>query len=228
MSGRALPVLVAVLALAYVVCAQLGARTGPPWLAALAVGCLIAAALLPALFRGNRPAFAVAAIAALLLIAALRAGVPRLPGYFVPPLLLALVGVFFGRTLRAGSRPLIARVVAALDGEAFLAQPAVARYARGLTLAWTLWLAALAALCLALGASVQPDGLLAVLGVSPPFALDAARWSAWVALLGYGGVGLAFAGEFAVRRFVLPQAPKRSFMEFAQGVARLWPELRRP
>jgi uncharacterized membrane protein len=223
-----MPGLVGLLALGYIVCAQVGARMGPPWLATLAVGCLAAAALLPALWRGSAPALLAALLAAALLGAALAAGAPRLPGYFVPPLLLALASAFFARTLRAASRPLIARIVEALDGADFAAQATVQRYARGLTLAWACWLAGLGVFCLILALLVVPDGLLALAGARPPLRLDAARWSLWVNLAGYGGVAVAFAGEFAVRRLLIPQAPRRPFVEFARRVAALWPELRQP
>jgi uncharacterized membrane protein len=194
----------------------------------LAVALLLTAGLLPAWLQASVPALVAGALAALLLIGSILAGVPRLPTYFVPPLLLALVAWFFGRTLRAPSTPLIARIVKAIDGEEFAAQPAVARYALGLTRTWAVLLAALAASAVFMAFCVVPDGVLAVLGYAPPLPLTPAQWSHWINLAGYGSVAAVFAGEFALRRVLLPQAPKHSFAEFARRVTRLWPELRRP
>ena len=215
-------------AVGYVVCAQVGAHTELAWMSPLAVALLLVAGLLPAWSRGSVPALVAGLLAAAILITSTLAGVPRLPTYFVPPLLLGLVGWFFGRTLRAPSRPLIARIVQAIDGEEFAAQPAVASYARRLTQTWAVLLATLAAAAVFMAFCVVPDGALAALGIAAPLPLTPAQWSHWINLAGYGSVALAFAGEFALRRVLLPQAPKHSFAEFARRVARLWPELRRP
>ena len=228
MSGRATPVLMTSLAAGYVVCAQLGAHTRFAWLCALAVAMLALAALLPALTRGSAIAIVVAFAVLVLIALAVMAGAPRLPGYFVPPLLLAAVAWFFARTLAPSSRPLIARIVQALDGEEFAAQPVVARYAYRLTLFWAVLLSVLALGALVLAFCVVPDGVLAMAGQSTALSLSPAQWSHWVNLGGYGSVAVAFAGEFALRQMILPQAPKRSFVDFARRVATLWPELRQP
>ena len=116
----------------------------------------------------------------------------------------------------------------ALDGDDFARTPAVARYARRLTQLWAVLLGVLALGASALALCVVPDGLIAAFGATPPWSLTPAQWSQWVNGGGYGSVALAFAAEFALRRVLLPQAPKRSFSDFARRVARLWPELRRP
>jgi uncharacterized membrane protein len=215
-------------ALGYMVCAQIGAHTDLAWMSSLAVALLLMAALLPAWSRGSIPALIAGLLAALALIGSMFAGVPRLPTYFVPSLLLALAGWFFGRTLRASSRPLIGRIVQIVDGEEFAAQPAVASYARGLTQTWAILLVVLAAGAAVMALCVVPDGVLAAFGIASPLPLTPAQWSSWVNFAGYGSVALVFAGEFALRRVLLPQAPKHSFAEFARRMAHLWPELRRP
>ena len=222
-----MPVLVGLCVAGYLVSAQLAARGAAAWLSPLAVGLLALAALLPALARGRAAALAVLAAVLAVLVLCLRAGAPRLPGYFVPPLLLGLAAWAFARTLGPRRRPLIARIVAALDGADIAARPDVARYARRLTRAWALLLGALALGALALALGVQPDGPLALLGIAPAAGPSPAQWSDWVNLGGYGGVGAAFAAEFLLRRRLLPGVPRRSFAEFARGVARLWPELTR-
>ena len=63
----------------------------------------------------------------------------------LPALVAGLVGGVFARTLRRGRTPLIARAIAAIDGAAWLDDPAVSRYARRLTWLWALYQFALAA-----------------------------------------------------------------------------------
>src|SRR3546814_17026488 len=87
----------------------------------------------------------------------------------VPVAFVALVAWWFGRSLRAGRVPLITRIVSALDEVAPEAMAAdLRRYTRGLTAAWAWLLAALTAVNLALAVLAVPDGLLAILGLSPP------------------------------------------------------------
>jgi hypothetical protein len=223
-----LPVLIALAAAGYFICAQFAAHSDAVWPMPLAVALLALALLLPGLARGRALAVLGLCAALVLLAACLVGGAARLPGYFVPPLLLGAASWFFGRTLVPASQPLIARIVSALDGADFAAQPAVARYALGLTRAWALGLAVLALAALALAFCVVPDGVIALSGNTPPLSLTPAQWSRCVNLGGYGSVSVAFAGEFLLRRWLLPQAPKRSFAAFARGVMKLWPELTRP
>jgi uncharacterized membrane protein len=133
-----------------------------------------------------------------------------------PALIAALVGWMFARTLRHGRRPLIARAVVAMDGPQMLEDPAVARYARRLTLIWALYQAALAliALILALCAWYGPQ-----------------RWPALPGPRLFGVVLLPLAvamlilAEFALRPRLLPQAPPRSLFAFARDLVRAWPAL---
>lgn len=228
MSGRALPGLVTLAAAGYFLCAQFAAHSDRVWPMPLAVTLLAVALLLPGLVRGNTLAL-IGLFATLTLLGLCVAhDAARLPGYFVPPLLLGAAGWFFGRTLTPASRPLIARFVTALDGADFAAQPQVARYARRLTQLWAFGLGTLALLAVVLALCIVPDGVIALTGNAPPLSLTPAQWSRCVNLGGYGSVGIALAGEFLLRRWLLPQAPKRSFAEFARGVMKLWPELIRP
>ena len=133
-----------------------------------------------------------------------------------PALIAALVGWMFARTLLRGRRPLIARAVVAMDGPQMLEDPAVARYARRLTLIWASFQAALAliALILALCAWYGPQ-----------------RWPALPGPRLFGVVLLPLAvaalilAEFALRPRLLPQAPPRSLYAFVRDLARAWPAL---
>src|SRR5690606_21535431 len=95
-----------------------------------------------------------------------RAGHAPLPLLLVPVAFIGLVAWVFGRTLRAGRLPRRTRVVPVLaDVPPGGMEPALARYTRGLTLAWTLLLLALGAVNLLLAMIASPDGLLAQVGL---------------------------------------------------------------
>ncbi len=86
---------------------------------------------------------------ALLCLAAV-ALIPLLLGYgetalaLTPALIAALIAWIFARTLARDRRPLIARMIAAMDGVQMLAEPAIDRYARRLTALWAIYQGALA------------------------------------------------------------------------------------
>ncbi len=220
--ARSVPVLV----LAYfggTLAATLGA--GAPF-TAVAVLCLVSAVLLPALARRRAAAWITWLGATALLATCVASGRARLPGYLAPPLILGTVAGLFGHSLGRGHTPLIARFIYVIDGPAALDDPAVARYARGLTRLWTLLplgmalFAGLAALC------VVPDGVLAAFGIDPPRALDAGSWSLLVNVGGYALLASAFVGELLLRPWLLPQAPRHGLVDFARRVIAAWPALR--
>jgi len=110
---------------------------------------------------------------------------------FIPPLAaFAFMTFFFGRTLRAGSEPLINRI-------ARMEQPDLpldtARYARRLTGVWSICFATL---------------FLVALGLAPLLSLEA--WSRWVQGLGYAVPGALFLGEYAYRHHRFPHRPHGS------------------
>src|SRR6188472_100332 len=86
----------------------------------------------------------VAAIGAAIVILVAR-GAPPLPLLLPPVLIPASVAFMFGRTLRRGSTPLVERVARGFHAPA-TPEPAIIRYARGVTWAWTLLLGAVAAI----------------------------------------------------------------------------------
>ena len=121
--------------------------------------------------------------------------------------LLDHVGVYsllclaFGRTLVAGHMPLVT-VFASRVHQTM--SPALVRYTRSVTWAWTLYFGSVALLSLLL------------------FALTpAATWSAFANLLGIPLLVLMFAGEYAVRFFVLPPedraGPLEAIRAYRQG-----------
>jgi hypothetical protein len=157
---------------------------------------------------------AVAAIAGIA-IAALWLGGPTLLFDLLPALIAALVGWMFARTLLPARRPLIARAVAAIDGEDWLERAAVARYARRLTVLWAGVQAALTALGLV--CALHARGLWPALAAPSPRAFGAIILPAAVA-----GV---FVLEFVLRRVLLPEAPRHGLVGFLVRLARSWPRL---
>jgi len=135
----------------------------------------------------------------------------------LPAIVAALIGITFARTLRRGRTPLIARAIAAIDGVAWLEDPAVARYARRLTCLWALYQFALAGAAAML--ALQAHGWLRLPLRIPPgeFGLF------WLP----GAVVLLFIGEFALRPLCLPQAPRHNFFVFVAKLIRCWPALLR-
>ena len=106
------------------------------------------------------------------------------------------------------------RAIAAIDGEAYLRDAAVVRYATRLTLLWAIFQFALVAVC-----------LLCVLherGLFPWPTLPPRLFGATVLPL---AVATLFFGEFLLRRRLLPQAPRHTLPGFLGALGRVWPKL---
>jgi uncharacterized membrane protein len=127
----------------------------------------------------------------------------------LPALLAAFVGWLFARTLWRGRTPLIARAIAAIDGAGQLADPAVIRYARTLTVVWACYQFALAALGAALALRAWPAPELRMFG------------AVWLPL----AIMALFVGEFALRPLLLPQAPRHALLDFVRRLIGVWPQL---
>lgn len=159
------------LAAAYLAASALGHRA-----AALAVLGLITGALVAA--SGRRLLGLIAGV--VLAAAAWRFAEAVRFLVFIPPLAaFAFMAFFFGRTLRAGSEPLINRIARKEHPDL---PPDMARHARWLTGAWTACFVAL---------------FLVALGLAPWLSLEA--WSRWVQLMGYVVPGTLFVGEHLYR-----------------------------
>ena len=106
--------------------------------------------------------------------------------YFVQHLgVFMLLAVGFARSLAIGEVPMITRFARQVHGEALA--PEVLRYTRAVTLAWTLYFAAMAIASIILFAFASLP-----------------NWSLFVNLFTPVSVGLVFAVEFGVRLAVLP------------------------
>jgi len=103
-----------------------------------------------------------------------------------------LLAIGFGRSLRAGETALCTRFADRLHGPL---TPEELRYTRHVTLAWTLFFAALTLVILALY-------MLAPRTV----------WSIFVNFLALPLIGAMFAAEYAMRRLVLPRTERRGLL----------------
>lgn len=152
-----------------------------------------------------------------------RAGHAPMPLLLVPVAFIGLVAWMFGRTLRPGRMPLITRIVTILEGVAQdRMEPRLAAYTRGLTLAWTLLLLALATVNLVLALVASPDGLLAQLGLEPGWTITRTQWSWFANFANYGVVAAFFVGEYALRTRLFP-GRYASFAAFLRRLGSLGP-----
>jgi uncharacterized membrane protein len=115
----------------------------------------------------------------------------------------ALLCVAFGRTLQAGRIPMVTGCARIVHGSL---SPALIRYTRTVTCAWTLYFGGI-------------SGLSLLLFWLAPIAI----WSAFANLLGLPLLALMFAGEYAVRCSVLPVAdpagPRDALRAWRQAAA---------
>lgn len=143
----------------------------------------------------------------------------------VPIAVNALLSWLFGRTLRAGRTPLIARFIEALEGPERLAVPGIAPYARHLTWFWALLTAAQALALAVLLLCAEPGGLLNSLGVASPWPVHAALAQSYAHVGGYVLIASAFLLENVFRRWHLRHVHHLRLHELAMGLAARWPAL---
>lgn len=205
---------------------------GAIWLspdARISAGAILAVVTLilaPALWRGARVAWMTWVPGMLIGIWLIANGHARM----LLDLASVAIGVFlcwvFARTLLPGRQPFIARAVHVVGGLERLAQPGVAGYARGLTIAWALLFALQAALALFCVFFTIPDGLLAGFGVDPPIAItrDTAEIVHWLSLAAYL---MFFIVEFAYRHWRLREHDQLPARLYVSRLIRHWPQLLR-
>jgi uncharacterized membrane protein len=104
-----------------------------------------------------------------------------------------LLGLAFGRTLRAGQVPMVSRFAAIVHGRL---SPALARYTRNVTWAWTLYFSAMALLSLLL------------FWLAP-----VAVWSVFANLLNLPLLVLMFAAEYVARLCLLAPSDRAGPLE---------------
>lgn len=216
MPAHELPLRRATLALLplYPVLAIAGAVTHRAALSLAALLLLLTLWMLPRLVAGTPRAWVGWGAAVLVAVGLASIGLTDRLLDAVPLLILAGLALWFGSSLRAGREPRVARFIRVLEGEAQLAQPGVARYARGVTVFWTALLA-LQALILA---ALLLRGLFD--------AGDLPRWAlAYQHVGGYLLIPLAFALEYAFRRWHLRHVSHPGLHAQALQMMQRWPQL---
>ena len=180
--------------------------------APLRAACLPAVLLMLALTTPPLRVGLLGFAAAVALASALGHGAAMLD--LTPAFVAALIGWIFLRTLQRGRRPLIARLIAAIDGPAQLDDAATARYARSLTWLWACYQGALAAAAAAVAVRAWTcPGCAPALPAPPVFGIVVLPLAVAALLL----------GEFLLRPRLLPQAPRHSIAQFARAMLRAWP-----
>jgi len=135
----------------------------------------------------------------------------------LPALIAALVAWLFARTLRAGRRPLIARAISVLDGQARLHDPQVARYARRLTWVWAIWQCVLGAVGALIAIHAHAHWPDLPIPLPSPLVYETLVLPLAVAML--------FVGEYVARPRLLPQAPRHSLGQFIKHLLQAWSQL---
>lgn len=153
-----------------------------------------------------------------------RADVAWLPLYATPVCINLFAAWVFGHTLAAGQVPLIERLARLLHEPDGISDE-IARYARKVTIAWTVFLSTLAALNLALAMLAEPDGVLLVMGVQPPLTVPVETWSLFANFLNYPIAGAFFLAEYLYRRRKFPEQPYRNLFDFLKRASRVGPRV---
>ena len=189
-----------VLVLAYPVLVHLAVMLQQPLLQWLALCCLVAIPLYQGLRAGRVQSWLlfIALAAALLLLT--RAGGGRYALY-IPPVILPAIGAwFFGRSLRSGEVPLITRIARASRGDTLPEE--LVPYTRGVTWLWTLTLASMALLSVALAAFAPLE-----------------LWSLFTNFLNYLILAAIFPLEYLWRRLRFRHLEHPGFIGYIRMVA---------
>lgn len=211
------------LLLACPVLALAGALSHHVALALLALALFVTLAMLPALERRRPgPWLAWLGLQAMLALVAWL-GFAGLLLESVPVAVNAGLAWLFARTA-SRPRPLVACCIVAVEGEARLREPGIARYARRLTVFWATLLAANALLLGWLLVCLPEVGVLARLGLDPALRLGA--WATiWLEVGGYALPAVLFMLEYGYRRWRWRHLQHPGLAQMLLRLAAQWPRL---
>jgi uncharacterized membrane protein len=208
------------LAIAYPVLAHMAvvSRSVAVTVASLAV--LASLVLLPRLVARSVIAWCLLPLVSggLLLLAHSRAA--WLPLYATPVFVNLFAAWIFGHTLAPGKIPLIERLARMMHEPDGISDEIV-RYARKVTLAWTLFLSGLALLNLSLALLAAPGGALLMMGWHPVVTVPIEMWSLFANFIDYLLAGALFLAEYVYRQHKFPEQPYRNLFDFVQRARRI-------
>lgn len=195
-------------------------------LRALCLGALASIPLAARLWRGEARAWALWAAMVLASLALALGGAANILLLLLPVAVNALLAWAFGRTLAPGQTPLIERFAAMIREADNPLDDAVRRYARRLTLIWTLFMCALASWNLFLAAVMQPAGLLSTAGIDIGISVSPRTWSEFANFYNYALIAVFMVAEFIWRLRRFPEYRLRSPAAYARKLARIGWQMR--
>lgn len=206
--------------------AHLAVEAASPALTVVCIALAATVVLLPGLVRGSPRAWAAAlGTAAALAFAASRRWV-WLPLYVPPVFGDTFAAWLFGHTLVKGRTPLIETLVRRLHDEPDRAlDPEIARYARKLTALWAVLFSVLGASSLVLALLAVPNGVLTLIGLTPPLPIPQTVWSWFANVAEYGIAAGFFVLEYAYRRARFPERAHSNFFSFVSRLRAISPNL---
>lgn len=188
------------LLVAYPLLVHLAIILHQPLLQWLALCCLVAIPLYPALRRFEARAWLLLLVLGAVLFVLTQLGGGRYVLYLPPILLPLLAAWFFARTLRAGETPLITRMARATRDDELPAE--LVGYTRGVTWLWTLILCSMALLSLALALFAPAE-----------------IWSLFTNFLNYIILAAVFPLEYLWRRIRYRHLEHHGFIHHIRKVA---------
>lgn len=216
------------LAFAYPFVAHFAVLRSSMPLIAVAIGLLIAVAMIPALSRGSAVAWVAATTIGAGLWALSRSTHAALPLYIAPVLVPGFMAGVFGSSLLSGRTSVIEQMIHLMQPPEDTPEAEVWVYARKLTIAWTALFVTIAVTNLVLALLAKPNGLLLAAGIVPPIAVPWEWWSLFANVIGYLLVAALFLIEYAYRRYRFPRQPYRNLLEFFLKVLAVMPQLADP
>ena len=215
-----LKLLMIALAIAYPAVAHMAVVSRSVVVTAASLAVLASLFLLPRLVARSVPAWCAlpVVVGGLLLLAHSHAA--WLPLYATPVMVNIFGAWIFGHTLAPGRVPLIERLARLLHEEDGITDD-IARYARKVTLAWTLFLGGLAVLNLTLALLASPNGILLIFGLHPWVTVPVEVWSLFANFIDYVMAGVFFLAEYFYRQRKFPQQPYRNLFDFINRARRV-------
>ncbi|HET9865193.1 MAG TPA: hypothetical protein VFP37_17260 [Steroidobacteraceae bacterium] len=222
--SAARPWLILLLTLGYLILAHVALVRGSSHLAACATGVLVALSVASIGGRQRTVLRSIAAAVGAAIVMAIWRGAPAVPLLLPPVLIPAGIAWMFGRTLRAGSVPLVERLARGFHAPAVPA-PEILAYARRVNWAWTLLLAAVACVNAWLVSNLSPGGILELAGFAPRWPTRPATF-VWFGNTGtYLLIGGMFVVEFAIRVWRFPDYRFRNPLHFIREARNRMPRI---